>query len=377
MRAPSATATATAKAKAKPKGARGESASDASGSEYNEATTKSKKTPKTVQSTKKAATKHPYIKSAPVISKAEAKKPSRKRSISQASTEQEKHKPEPESKKKKDSLDTSLPTTEPASRTTHQQDASSTDPSEKDAHHQDPTIPRSNEVPPKKRFPSPPSESASDFDKEAWQGFCEIESDPGFFSVMVREMGVEGVSLREVYSLDPTCLDTVPSPIYGLILLFRARKVDPENEEASCPPNVWFANQMPGQNSCATLAMINILLNIPGIEIGEHLRQFKEFTDGMTPYQRGETLNSFHFVKKIHNSFAKKQDMLQDDMKLKEKVKHVLHTSANGGGDFNDNAHHFIAFMPIDSEVWKLDGMDAQPTSMGAYVDEDEEMNWL
>ena len=84
-----------------------------------------------------------------------------------------------------------------------------------------------------------------------------MESEPAYLSVMMREMGAGAVAVREVFSLE--LLETLPQPIHGLILLFRARKVAPTKQEHECPAHVWFANQWPGQNSCATLAIINIL----------------------------------------------------------------------------------------------------------------------
>lgn len=33
--------------------------------------------------------------------------------------------------------------------------------------------------------------------------------------------------------------------------------------------------------------------------------------------------------------------------------------------DGNDAAFHFIAYMPIHGEVWKLDGLDRQPQKIG------------
>ncbi|KAF2799474.1 cysteine proteinase, partial [Melanomma pulvis-pyrius CBS 109.77] len=232
------------------------------------------------------------------------------------------------------------------------------------------------------RFPSPPDQPATQRDQEIWQGFCEIESEPGYFSVMLREMGVKDVTVRDVFHLD--FLADIPKPIYGLILLFRARQVNSEGQEEECPPNVWFANQLPGQNSCATVAMINTLMNHDSVDIGEHLHQFKVFTADFTPYQRGEALASFDFVKKIHNSFAKKMDILENDKQLAYKVSKSERKKNNGlkamssrqGSEdsnsstcsFEDSAHHFIAFVPIDDEIWKLDGMDEQPTLMGAYT---------
>jgi ubiquitin carboxyl-terminal hydrolase L5 len=226
-----------------------------------------------------------------------------------------------------------------------------------------------------------PAPAITQVDPATWQGFCEIESEPGYFSVMLREMGVQDVTVRDVLFLDAETIAQLPKPIYGLILLFRARQVNSEGQEPECPPNVWFTNQLPGQNSCATVAMINTLMNHEStVDLGEHLKQFKEFTASMTPYQRAEALSSFDFVKKIHNSFAKKMDILENDKHLAAKVAKANHRKNHGIktkrsrrnsedsttsiDSLEEAAHHFIAFVPIDDEIWKLDGMDEQPTLM-------------
>ncbi len=246
-------------------------------------------------------------------------------------------------------------------------------------------------------FPSPSDHPATTFDKETWQGFCDIESEPAYFSVILREMGVQGVTVREVFAMDPALLEMLPQPIHGLILLFNYREFAKEDQATTCPPNVWFANQLPAQSSCATLAMINILMNSSAkVDVGEHLKQFKDFTRDFTPYQRGEALSSFDFVKKIHNSFAKKMDILESDKHLSYKVnkaarlkrqqldtknikkgkgtksrprRESAESSAtdDSAQDYEENAHHYIAFVPVGTEVWKLDGLDAQPTSMGTF----------
>ena len=247
-----------------------------------------------------------------------------------------------------------------------------------------------------------PDNAAITQDKATWQGFCDIESDPAYFSVILREMGVRGVTVREVFTMDPTYLhESLPQPIHGLILLFHYRSFGTDDQSASCPNNVWFANQLPAQNSCATLAMINILMNSTTheVDIGEHLTQFKAFTQDFSPYQRGEALSSFDFVKKIHNSFAKKMDMLESDKLLSYKVKKSGKNSTEvikkrgtksrrrrGSADsaasddsadgYEENGHHFIAFVPVGNEVWKLDGMDAQPSSMGSF-DAEKGETWL
>jgi ubiquitin carboxyl-terminal hydrolase L5 len=233
---------------------------------------------------------------------------------------------------------------------------------------------------------------SNNIDKEPWQGFCEIESEPAYFSTILREIGVQDITVREVFGMTPDLLDMLPQPIYGLILLFRYREFGNEDQAVDCPPDVWFANQLPAQNSCGTLAMINTIMNNPDVEIGEHLAQFKDFTKDLTPFQRGEAFASFDFVKKIHNSFAKKMDILENDKHLAYKVNRAQrlrdqpakpqnktttsrsrrHSADSAATDdsaesFEENGHHFIAFVPIGTEVWKLDGLDAQPTSVGSF----------
>jgi ubiquitin carboxyl-terminal hydrolase L5 len=242
---------------------------------------------------------------------------------------------------------------------------------------------------------SPPSAPhhtvAQQIDVGAWQGFCEIESEPACFSVILRDMGVQGVLVREAFSVDPMLLATLPQPIYGLILLFRHRKFGRTNQATECPPNLWFANQLPAQNSCATLAMMNIIMNNTDIDIGEHLRQFKDFTQDLTPFQRGEAFANFDFVKKIHNSFAKIMDIFESDKHLSNKVKRAKRetngkkerrASADSAAtddstdSYVENAHHFIAFAPVGDEVWKFDGLDAQPALLGTFGGREGE-TWL
>ncbi|KAH8727274.1 hypothetical protein GQ44DRAFT_704771 [Phaeosphaeriaceae sp. PMI808] len=251
------------------------------------------------------------------------------------------------------------------------------------------------------RVDSPAEISHAKINTETWQGFCEIESEPAYFSTILREMGVEHVTVREPFGVSSDLLAMLPQPIYGLVLLFRYRPFGNEDQETKCPADVWFANQLPAQNSCGTLAMINILMNNPEIHVGDHLNQFRDFTKDMTPFQRGEAFASFEFVKKIHNSFAKQMDVLENDKYISYKFKQSQYlktleskhepkaTSSqarrrsrdsaatdDSAEAFENNAHHFIAFVPVGNEIWKLDGMDAQPTSVGTFNPEDGE-TWL
>ena len=58
-------------------------------------------------------------------------------------------------------------------------------------------------------------------------------------------------------------------------------------------------------NACASVALLNIVNNLPNVVLGEQLCSFKNFTANFTPALRGDAIGNFEYVKAIHNSFAR------------------------------------------------------------------------
>jgi ubiquitin carboxyl-terminal hydrolase L5 len=95
--------------------------------------------------------------------------------------------------------------------------------------------------------------------------WCTIESDPGLFSEIICNLGVNNVSVEEIYSLEESEQQREPS--YGLIFLFKY-KAEHNNPSASgttrrvldvdeYPEDLFFARQVV-PNACATQAILNI-----------------------------------------------------------------------------------------------------------------------
>ncbi|KGO37344.1 Peptidase C12, ubiquitin carboxyl-terminal hydrolase 1 [Penicillium expansum] len=213
---------------------------------------------------------------------------------------------------------------------------------------------------------------ASRLEKDSWNGFCEIESEPALFNVMLREFGVKGVKIQEVVSLDEEMMAFLNNPVYGLIFLFRWREDNDGKQEATCPDGLWFANQT-ANNACASVALLNIVNNIPDIDLGENLQSFKEFTMPFTPALRGDAINNFEFVKRIHNSYARKMDILNSDLQLKTEATTRKKGPKDQAVEESDATFHFIAFMPVMGQLWKFDGLERQPRALGECSDYD----WL
>lgn len=197
--------------------------------------------------------------------------------------------------------------------------------------------------------------------------WCTIESDPGVFTELLSELGCDTVELEELYSLDDDALTRLQSQtgkVYGLIFLFKwvgaTQKEHAVNkkpvEDDDIPPNLFFAHQVT-TNACATQAILSVVLNAalePSV-LGSTLSDFHSFTSSFPPMLKGEAVGSSQEIKTAHNAFGRQDAFLQEGK--------VHAPSAD------DEAFHFVAYVPVDGTVYELDGLQKGPIVVGS-VDE-------
>ena len=230
----------------------------------------------------------------------------------------------------------------------------------------------------------------TDQQRAAWKGFAELDSGCNLWRNIFQKLQIQGLDLIDVltWSDYPEQCGKFQPPVYGIIFCFPYDEQEKDKDCEPCPEHVWFSNQL-NNNSCGTIALLNIVNNIPDIDLGPELSVLKERTLSMLPTDRGYEVSACDFVRAAHNSFALKIEMLDSDLFLKteydaksskkrkrragfnigpatKKLK-----SKDGKMDLANKAFHYVAYVPIDNEIWRLDGLNTGPRKVGSFKDED------
>ncbi|KAK9377445.1 ubiquitin carboxyl-terminal hydrolase [Lipomyces chichibuensis] len=221
--------------------------------------------------------------------------------------------------------------------------------------------------------------------KLEYKGWGTIESDPSIFTNILKEAGVKGAKVVELYSMDTDSLHALP-PIFGLIFLFRwisdeedqkstkQPKKSKENIESDGLHEPWFANQVP-DNACASVALLNIVLNASStgsesrLELGEHLQRFREFTESFNPTARGMALTNFDFLRQIHNQYTQASELREQCVQLHRHAKRAKRKRSTYEDEEDEENFHFIAYVPVSGVVWQLDGLHNDPVKVAEVED--------
>ena len=167
--------------------------------------------------------------------------------------------------------------------------------------------------------------------------WCTIESDPGVFTELIKNIGVKGVQVDEIIDLD--VLENDNEPVYGLIFLFKYL------QNSGYKPNVlsvwdqdlYFAKQEV-QNACATQAILGILLNNDDkLDIGPTLKDLKSFSLEMDPATRGLAISNSEKIREEHNKFSHPEPFIFTKTKAKD----------------GDDVFHFVAYLHFKNSIYE------------------------
>nr|CAD7399665.1 unnamed protein product [Timema cristinae] len=198
-------------------------------------------------------------------------------------------------------------------------------------------------------------------DSQSAGNWCLIESDPGVFTELIKEFGVKGVQVEELYCLGAEHFEHL-KPIHGLIFLFKWVKDDEPTGSVvqdSRLEKIFFAKQVIN-NACATQAILSILLNCKHTDLvlGPTLSEFKDFSSSFDANMKGLTLSNSQPIRSCHNSFAR-TTLFEVESKLASK---------------DDDVYHFVSYLPIDGRLYELDGLKDGPIDLGAVS---PDADWL
>ncbi|CAH1784373.1 unnamed protein product [Owenia fusiformis] len=201
------------------------------------------------------------------------------------------------------------------------------------------------------------------------KGWLELESDPGLFTLLLEDFGAQGVQVEEIYDLQKL----IEGPVYGFIFLFKwieerrsRRKVIQEAEtfvtDEEIVNSMFFAQQLI-PNSCASHALLSVLLNCDKLKLGPILEKLKKFSGHMSPEDKGFAIGNMPELFKAHNSHARK-----DTSSLTDRQRDLT----PGAGRTIGDAFHFVSYVPINGRLFELDGLKPYPIDHGPWLEGEE-----
>ncbi|KAI9230781.1 MAG: ubiquitin carboxyl-terminal hydrolase [Piptocephalis tieghemiana] len=192
-----------------------------------------------------------------------------------------------------------------------------------------------------------------------------IESDPALFTQLIWDLGAKDVQVEELWDLSDPSLANLPTPVYGLIFLFKweAKSPPPITQpfsDDSDDHGIFFAQQVI-QNACATQAILSILFNQQGrLALGPGLEEFYQDVSSFPKDMRGLALSNSDLIRSVHNRFSRSDPFVNDGLFPERE-------------EDKEDPFHFVSLLPIHGALYELDGLAQGPINHGHCSEND----WL
>ena len=216
--------------------------------------------------------------------------------------------------------------------------------------------------------------------------WCTLESDCGVFRALLQQNQVSGVDVVDVYDISGFAQESHQRGrlVLGYVLLLDKSKYQQtmSGGPVAAEPNrsIWFARQAV-QNSCATHALLSIVMNLDlikatlldaakralapaavaeveaelaDVSLGPQLTEFRSFTEAFDPATKGVAVGNSDSLRKAHNSFANELHLLLSSDKDRKR-KHV--------DDPRTRVYHFVTYICVQNltdgacEAYEIDGL--------------------
>ncbi|VDO68667.1 unnamed protein product [Schistosoma curassoni] len=167
---------------------------------------------------------------------------------------------------------------------------------------------------------------------------------------------------------------------------------------------IFFAHQVV-QNSCATHALLSILLNRPEINIGHMLAEFQKATRYLSPEAKGLAIGSMPQLAQAHNRHAAKpltvcKNETISNSELPEPSQAAATAAAiakasigtvncvnssdsspslattTGSNVTVPDTFHFVCYVPIGGFLYELDGLTSEPINHGPLKNPNDQFAW-
>ncbi|KAI8889727.1 cysteine proteinase [Backusella circina FSU 941] len=178
-----------------------------------------------------------------------------------------------------------------------------------------------------------------------------IRPEADLYTDMTAKLGINGITAEHVANLDDLS-SLSEETTYGIIICYEeSNKATSEVAKNPNDKGIFFAKQ-PHDNSCPTIALINILCNLD-IEKGELLGPLVRHSTRKRPAALGHMLDHSKRIKALHNSY------------------HIVDTESATSSS-SSKIKKVVSYIYKNRSIWKLDSQHDHPIKK-----KDFDVNWL